>query len=405
MAAVTTHLESQDPIDDTDTSCEIQPDGTLGARACVPPIESQHNGLVKTLWIRRSLEDVLAQKRYAIMDGNSLAASGLSLIDTGDDDVDAAKTPSLKKRTKLYIVLDKPLMQYDIPWMVGAQVEAQTFSLIGSNSKMKCPTWDLPAGATMTGGSCPGATPGQTTVPHAERVKAANRVHLQVRIQETICGLCYATGGQYASPHVQGGEILRFWWTKELMQTGRSAEWVATMKRAFEGETWARERLPDPRPQFAHRAVLPVRVHSSGDFFSVEYAKAWIDLCNQLPELLFWAPTRTWASPGWNEIWAGLLPQLQHQNLILRPSAYHTNEAAPVPESHPWPGGFPYTADGSASFYKFVQPGPHDFEFQCGTYAAEKGSKNCLSARAPDGHVGCRACWVHPTLSINYTSH
>ena len=177
MAAVTTHLESQDPIDDTDTSCEIQPDGTLGARACVPPIESQHNGLVKTLWIRRSLEDVLAQKRYAIMDGNSLAASGLSLIDTGDDDVDAAKTPSLKKRTKLYIVLDKPLMQYDIPWMVGAQVEAQTFSLIGSNSKMKCPTWDLPAGATMTGGSCPGATPGQTTVPHAERRALSRRLH------------------------------------------------------------------------------------------------------------------------------------------------------------------------------------------------------------------------------------
>lgn len=45
-----------------------------------------------------------------------------------------------------------------------------------------------------------------------------------------------------------------------------------------------------------HAAVAPtaVRIHSSGDFFSENYIRFWIDICLEFDEIAFWAYTRSW---------------------------------------------------------------------------------------------------------------
>jgi hypothetical protein len=192
-------------------------------------------------------------------------------------------------------------------------------------------------------------------------------------------------------------------------------EWTATVVRAIEGEMFPVERVLDPRTA---KPILPLRIHSSGDFFSPAYAAAWIEVCNALPEVMFWAPTRTWAAAGWLEHWARLLPRLKHGNLALRPSAYHTGDAAPKIGQAPWRGGYPFVQGGGAptagttSLYKFDDAGADRgvsrdprYDWACQTYQILNDAHSCRNALAPDGGVGCRACWIHPELRVNYTTH
>lgn len=41
-----------------------------------------------------------------------------------------------------------------------------------------------------------------------------------------------------------------------------------------------------------------MRIHDSGDFFSPAYVRAWIETCKALPEVKFWAYTRSWRIPA-----------------------------------------------------------------------------------------------------------
>jgi hypothetical protein len=396
VAAIDIHIGTQAPADrTTPVACDI--DGKTsevelgrGGRACVPELSYTHNGLTRMLWIRRELEDILAGTRVAVVDGGSLGRTGSA-------------------GARLYFTLDPSFEKYAIPWMPAANGLDST-AVIGKAGKMACPTWDLPAGSPLTGGSCPGATEGQSTIPVEIRDKAARAAGVQVRIRETICQLCYASNGQYASPHVQVGEIIRYWWCREQMATPEKiAAWVDTMVRAIQGEQFPDERMIDPR---TGRPVLPMRVHSSGDFFSPTYARAWVEVCNRVPEVMFWAPTRTWASASWNEHWRRILPALQHGNLVLRPSAYHTGDAAPSAQDHPWAGDYPYTATGTTALYRFDDAGSTNgvsndprYDWSCQTYAIVDEAHSCPKARAPDGKIGCRVCWLRPDLRVNYTAH
>ncbi|MBO5065273.1 MAG: hypothetical protein J6D06_04065 [Clostridia bacterium] len=42
---------------------------------------------------------------------------------------------------------------------------------------------------------------------------------------------------------------------------------------------------------------IAVRLHSSGDFFSIEYIDMWISICKKLSNVNFWGYTRSWAVP------------------------------------------------------------------------------------------------------------
>lgn len=43
---------------------------------------------------------------------------------------------------------------------------------------------------------------------------------------------------------------------------------------------------------------IAFRIHSSGDFFSVEYIEFWRDIISQAPNVDFWAYTRSWKIPA-----------------------------------------------------------------------------------------------------------
>jgi hypothetical protein len=181
----------------------------------------------------------------------------------------------------------------------------------------------------------------------------------------------------------------------------------------------------DPR---TGEQVRPVRIHSSGDFYSPRYAQAWIDVANRHHDIVFWAPTRTWAAAGWVEHWRKLLPKVKHGNFVVRPSAYHTGDIAPNENNHPWPGSYPFQITmathpddppshrhkvtpvaGTTSIYAFDDrraPADGRYDWGCRAYAVLKDAKDCRHAAAPDGSdSGCRACWLRPDLRINYTTH
>lgn len=402
MAAINIHIGTQAPEDREGDVCEI-PGAALGAaRGCIPAVSATHNGLTRMVWVRRALTDLMAGRQLSVVDGYEVKRH-----------YPKAKTVG----AALYFMLDRPFLVDDIPWMAAATGIGAT-GLIGESGKMACPTWDLPAGSPLIGGSCPGATAGQTVVAPEVRHAAMGRMSLPVIEQTTICQICYAEGGQYASPHVQLGEVLRYAWCKQMLDYGDAAsraQWVATVVRAIQGEAFPVESQIDPR---TGKPILPMRVHSSGDFYSPVYAKAWIEVMNALPEVMFWAPTRTWAEPAWIGHWPGILAKLQHGNLALRPSAYHTDDPAPSAKDHPWAGGYPFPTAGSTSVYKFDDknrdrgPGAHTppsidprYDWPCPTYRILDDKHSCPKAVAPNGELGCRACWLHPEMRVNYTTH
>ncbi len=397
MAAINIHIGTQEPEDHVEGSAadliakdknKLQGLGDLaGPRSEVPSLVATHNGLSRMLWIRRALEDILSEREYWL---------------EGD-----------------HLYLDKPFKREDLPWYGSAMDVVQRIALFGEAAKMACPTWDLPAGASSIGGTCPGATAGQTVAGNiAERHKLALYTGGEVRPQETVCQICYAEGGNYSSPHVQLGEILRYHWAKEMTSTeeGR-AEWIEAMVATIGRLCWSSERLHDPNTK---APVRPIRVHSSGDFFSHEYAEAWIEIANRTPSVRYWAPTRTWAAAGWSKAWPGILAKMKHNNFIVRPSAYHTNDPAPGRDFQPWLKGpkqanlpYPFTCGGkpvmgTTSIYQFDDEGrgvDPRYDWDCRTYAIGKSEPSCREAEAPDGQEGCRACWLRPDLRVNYTTH
>ena len=451
MSAITIHIEQHvdDDPEDRDapmvcsaTGALATPEDLAGPRSCYPDVEQTHSGLTRSVWVRRAIEDLLNGRQVRVVDGPT-----------------AGKPTS----SKLYFHLDPPVLKESILWSRGT-ADYEFLSMLSTNSKMACPTWDLPAGSPLVGGSCPGATAGQTIVPLKVREKINQQAPIgygnapglyrggkgskkllytgqfeggdlgrslvgpvgqPVRVTDTICQICYAEGGNYATLGPQLRELVCYWWTKELLKTDEGTEeWINTMVRAIQGLSWDHEEQIDPR---TGRQIYPVRVHSAGDFFSPKYTEAWLHVAARLPEIFFWAPTRTWAAQGWMGTtrsdgswspghWARLLasPGIPHGNFSIRPSAYHTNDPAPGPEDYPWEGPYQFPTAGTTSLYAFADATqPEDcgrsqdtrYDWACQTYAIGKSSKSCQNALAPNNVLGCRACWLHPDLRVNYTTH
>lgn len=112
--------------------------------------------------------------------------------------------------------------------------------------------------------------------------------------------LCYARNGTYLFSNVRSKHIANLEFILEDLQG-----WKAAMAR----ELSAKRLQPTGKPRTV--AGLPaesvedkwvldwlraggkaVRIHDSGDFFSREYALAWIDLAEMFPRILFYAYTK-----------------------------------------------------------------------------------------------------------------
>lgn len=176
--------------------------------------------------------------------------------------------------------------------------------------------------------------------------------------EKSICGSCYAGRGNYGTEVVQNAQFTRFSWVRGLLKTeeGRT-EFVDTMVKSIT-ETIAKTG----EPYF--------RIHDSGDFFSPIYVRCWIRIVDALPEISFWAPTRSWQAP-----WLSTLVELAARpNISVRPSALHFGDAPPV------------------------IPG-----LDAGTSAA-KDNVNCPSHQQQNKCADCRICFDKVT-PVTYRAH
>jgi hypothetical protein len=217
------------------------------------------------------------------------------------------------------------------------KVPDTTVSILTVTSKMPGPSFSLPAGK-----ACP------------------NR-------KGDICKHCYATKGCYRYTPVREAQEIRFAWTRKAMQTSAGQDqWVTTMSEAIRTSR---------APYF--------RGHDSGDFFSVEYLRAWIGVCENLTDVRFWFPTREYQSKASTELLPVLNPRLallrklaSLPNVTVRPSALNIGDAVPQV-----PGLAAGSTVGNANVH--------------GCPATEQNGE-CRD---------CRHCWDAKTEPVSYNLH
>lgn len=230
---------------------------------------------------------------------------------------------------------------------------------------------------------------------------------------------CYAEGGSYAYSDNAARLSIRYWWALAMVNKHYD-EFVRVLVASA---------LKLKYPAGAPGGILPIRLHSSGDFFSIPYAKAWMEVADRLAvdggevgkRLRFWAPTRTWATPegrdgaGWRSFWETELPRMKSQNFMVRASGYHFNEPAPgaLAEGNALGSTSMYITDKEAALarrdFRATPAEKPFFDWMCPTYAQlskdQVNLKNCSSSPNPYGGTHCRACWVAPEMRINYPAH
>jgi hypothetical protein len=373
-------------------------------------IEQSHAGLEHMVWLR----DVVAR---------GLQGNTVTVHYEGND-------------VLLYLAHSLPPQP---SWNPPASKGVMKFSLLSWTSKMGTPSFSLPAGTTAMGGSCPGAAAGQTTTTKSAAEALAPLVSKKiggwpVRLVQAICQHCYAEGGQYATGLVQFAQMVRYAWTRAAVEDGSFIEvmdWaVKHANYHLDGKGKERkEELDLTTGEIKREAFTPTRerdgekyfrIHDSGDFYGVRYLAAWQEIARRNTDVTFWAPSRTWMLPNFNT-----QARSTPVNLILRPSAYHINEPAPrtAPEGTPANDAYlgPGWAAGTTAYKDVLKPkgpmvggarhapggiGPtKPYDWDCQAYNTESDNVTCREAKAPDGKDGCRVCWKHPELEVNYTLH
>ena len=235
---------------------------------------------------------------------------------------------------------------------------------------------------------------------------------------------CYASGGKYGEAVVQFSEVARLALINAMLKTSELEERLVNLiVDALETTKMAWNKA-----DVARHDIRPVRVHSSGDFYSQKYALMWLKVARRLHEnaqrgdagykpIVLWAPTRTHVLPGWNKFWVeqrvlwekskgaeGIPP-----NFVIRPSAYSVGDPAPYIKRESPTGSkgtsVLFEGDTRERLVRGLKGDGTKFHWQCGVYALDKGSKTCLLSTAPDGEKGCRVCWKFPKLAVNYVAH
>lgn len=225
--------------------------------------------------------------------------------------------------------------------------------LLSEPEKMPGYAWGIPALKT-----CPGAVTGEHSICGGHKPEAA---------MSKTNGRCYAQKGQYGNPIVQNAQNVRWEWVRECAADKEGeAVFLDTMVSAL---TWAT------------RKERYFRIHDSGDFFSPIYVRMWATVMRALPDVRFWAPTRSWHTNGGTRP-ANLIILAQLQTLVrdcanvtIRPSALLIEEDAPR------------VAGLSAG------SGVKSTDYTC---PASSQGNACQD---------CRACWDQPQTAIFYHLH
>lgn len=447
MAAIIPHLEVPEDMTDLEAAYYVCTDGSKGlgsdSMGCPSPdavLADSHAGLLAMVFLRDAVIQDLEERGLVVT------------AQVGDR--------KGTRRRDIFLVLNEtvgpgPAWSPNTPNPVSGRYNQQ-YKLLSWTSKMNAPSWSLPAGAPRIGGSCPGAIAGQSVVDTpVEKLTAMVKTiniglgrpkNTPIDQARAICQHCYATGGQYSTGNVQYAQYLRFLWTKAAMKIpvqgpyGPSTAFIETMVYAIDNANYKLDggevtetvtgedgverkvKIPFPAEPSGRRFF---RVHDSGDFFSKAYLEQWKVITNRLPDIVFWAPSRVWAVPGGSE-WINEINN-PPRNFIIRPSAYEVNEAGPVNLGPGWAapttvikaennlGMAPALEEYVYSKAQRVAPattGPDPrYDWNCQAYAVDDKKHTCRKAVAPEGFgaeqtsKGCRACWLLPDVTVNYTLH
>jgi hypothetical protein len=180
----------------------------------------------------------------------------------------------------------------------------------------------------------------------------------------SVCSACYADGRRrYRWRAVQQAQDRRLAWTLAALTSGRF--------------------VPVVIDRIASRSAHYFRLHDSGDFFLPLYVEAWREIALALPEVSFWAPTRSWAirgacRPDSDVLLVSLRRFAFLPNVTVRPSALSIDSEPPIVAG---------LASGSA-------------------VTTDRSRATCpKSLRSPPSCGDCRHCWDEPLVPVTYLKH
>jgi hypothetical protein len=434
MSAIKPHLEQQDDPSETKEERKYSSQSTfvdkieaseggsgLGDVYPLPlkaheALQTAHSELLRLGYTRRASLGQLAERNFTVE--RKVRKDG-----TGE----------------IILVLDAAITGPE--WNRASAGNMRNFDLLSWTQKMGTPSFSLPAGAPHVGGTCPGATGGQSIVPSESLLRGQKHVTkvtgMPVLLPDATCERCYATGGNYAYGSMVAAQALRAIWTKAALNDGTFVDlmsWaVDHADYMLEGGTikTGKTKTGEPKSISYDPERFPgryFRIHDSGDFFNRKYLEAWKEVANNFKSgksrITFWAPSRIWAT-DWGVEAVNDINSDEDSNLIIRPSTYHINEAAPKSLGDGWSAWsecwakgvkdrlltFPHRSSPGQSGRAESSDIPVPFDWDCQAYAVVDEAHSCRNARGPVTHkktksdIGCRACWVGTKSTVNYTEH
>lgn len=318
-----------------------------------------------------------------------------------------------------YILFSKPI---EVP-VGGKSCLISGASFFSENRKMSSISFGIPAGPSSVQGACPASALPDTYRKHYALGNVDPR---PMKWDEQICRKCYANKGNFTYELQQLYQSCRYEWIQSMIPPGENENELAEAMTAcvdIASRNTKRRHADGEDPNF-------MRIHDSGDLFDLRYWRAWRKVCENLPHIQFWCPTRMWMLPVYTYEFQKGVPG----NLALRPIAYHFNESAPV---------IPGLSDGStANYYEERKGGmkvdpitSNIADWPCPAYVEVDGKRgeSCYGAlervqKVWTGHnrealdqliremgpeerrltrncIDCRVCWLKKDWRVSYTAH
>jgi len=261
-------------------------------------------------------------------------------------------------------------------------------SLFTKTSKMSAASWSIPAGPPSVGGACASAELFKSGAQYNVALKQGVVAQRPASKPDWICQFCYAGKSNYMHRTSQYSQTARWIWLRGMVQQyglEGAADKMVEALRYHQGNTKVREKSGE-NPAF-------FRIHDSGDFtLSPNTYLLWVLVARAMPEVNFWAPTRMWTFPKFNDmVRANPAPE----NMSVRPSALHFADVAPEID------GFD---QGSSAHDIELDPVKEKLaDWICPAY--QHDGHTCANAGGPKGEKDCRVCWVHTDMAVSYRSH
>lgn len=206
--------------------------------------------------------------------------------------------------------------------------------LFTSTSKLKAPSWSMPAGPT-----CPAVRDEveKAVINEVRRKKKRTNAEFAADLAKKVphkCLACYAMGGRYRNVETQNAQMRRWEWFESTPDKEVEDTLVDAIEHA--GREWCDQKTLKCT-YLANETPRNFRLFDSGDFSSARDVKIWRNVMKRMPHVRFWAPTTAWGescNPARAEDRKAMHAELKKMqklpNVVVRPSAFTVDAPAPV---------------------------------------------------------------------------